>query len=89
MEFPEIAVLAERDNLGPVLGDSPFARFMQFSDWVYATMQKTHQFPLHKLFDLVYTGLTTLLEVQKEVARTALEQDFIRSGSKEKPSFMK
>ncbi|MDH4241848.1 MAG: B12-binding domain-containing radical SAM protein, partial [Phycisphaerae bacterium] len=50
---------------------------------------QTHQIPLPRLFDLIYTGLTTALAVPEEIARIALEQDFIQSGCKEKPQFMK
>jgi radical SAM superfamily enzyme YgiQ (UPF0313 family) len=72
-----------------LLGESPFARFLTFSDWVYATTRKTHQIPLPQLFDLLFTGLTTALAVPTETARTALAQDFIQSGCKELPPFMK
>lgn len=75
--------------LGLLLGESPFARFLTFSDWLYATTQKTHQIALPQLFDLLFTGLTTVLAVPIEVARAALEQDFVQSGSKELPPFMK
>jgi hypothetical protein len=72
-----------------LLGESPFARFLSFSDWIYSTTHQTHQIPLHRLFDLLFTGLTTALAVPMELARTALEQDFIQSGCKELPPFMK
>lgn len=72
-----------------LLDDSPFARFLTFSDWIYATTHQTHQIPLHKLFDLIFTGLTTVLAVPIATARTALEHDFIQSGCKELPPFMK
>ncbi|MBU0688079.1 MAG: DUF4080 domain-containing protein [Gammaproteobacteria bacterium] len=72
-----------------LLDESPFVRFLTFSDWVYATTHKTHQIPLPKLFDLLFTGLTTALAVPIEKTRTALEQDFIKSGCKEIPLFMK
>ena len=72
-----------------LLDESPFARFLIFSDWLYATTQKTHQIALPQLFDLIFTGLTTALTVPIETARTALEQDFMHSGCKELPPFMK
>ncbi len=75
--------------LALLLGESPFARFLTFSDWVYASTHKTHQIPLPKLFDLLFTGLTSVLAVSTETTRTALEQDFIQSGCKEVPQFMK
>jgi len=72
-----------------LLTESPFARFLTFSDWLYATTRKTHQIPLPQLFDLLFTGLTTVLAVAPETARTALEHDFLQSGSKEMPLFMR
>jgi radical SAM superfamily enzyme YgiQ (UPF0313 family) len=72
-----------------LLGESPFARFLTFSDWLYSTTQQTHQIPLHRLFDLLFTGLTTALAVPIELARPALEHDFKQSGCKEMPPFMK
>jgi hypothetical protein len=72
-----------------LLAESPFARFLTFSDWTYSTTHQTHQIPLHRLFDLVFTGLTTALAVPIESARTALENDFVQSGCKELPPFMK
>jgi radical SAM superfamily enzyme YgiQ (UPF0313 family) len=72
-----------------LLGESPFARFLTFSDWIYSTTRQTHQIPLPRLFDLLFTGLTTTLAVPIETTRTALEQDFIQSGCKEMPPFMK
>lgn len=72
-----------------LLDESPFARFLTFSDWIYSTTHQTHQIPLHRLFDLIFTGLTTVLAVPIENARTALEHDFAQSGCKELPPFMK
>lgn len=72
-----------------LLGESPFARFLTFSDWLYSSTGQTHQIPLHRLFDLVFSGMTTALAVPAESARAALEQDFVQSGCKELPPFMK
>jgi radical SAM superfamily enzyme YgiQ (UPF0313 family) len=72
-----------------LLAENPFARFLTFSDWLYATTRKTHQIPLPQLFDLLFAGLTTVLAVAPETARTALEHDFLQSGSKEMPPFMR
>ena len=72
-----------------LLDESPFARFMAFSDWVYSTTHKTHQIPLHRLFDLLYNGLTTELAVPAEIVRPALAHDFVQSRCKEMPLFMR
>ncbi len=72
-----------------LLGDSPFARFLNFSDWMYATTRKTHQIALDRLFDLVYTGMTEALAVPQVKVYAAVEQDFINSSAKGAPAFLK
>jgi len=36
-----------------LLGSDPFARFLRFADWLYATTQQTHRIALERLFDLI------------------------------------
>ncbi|MCP5424770.1 MAG: DUF4080 domain-containing protein [Gammaproteobacteria bacterium] len=72
-----------------LLGDEPFARFMAFSDWLYATAGQTHQFALERLFDWVYQGLTGPLAVAAAVAEDALSQDYRASGARGCPHFMR
>ncbi len=72
-----------------LLGDSPFTHFMAFSDWLYATTRKTHQIALDRLFDLVYRGMIECLSIPQTEAFAAVERDFILSGSKEIPAFLK
>ncbi|HEU0186282.1 MAG TPA: DUF4080 domain-containing protein [Gallionellaceae bacterium] len=75
--------------LPQLLGDSPFARFLSFSDWLYTTTHKTHQIALDRLFDLVYRGMIECLSVTQPEAAAAIERDFLLSGSKEAPAFLK
>ncbi|MDO9010953.1 MAG: DUF4080 domain-containing protein [Gallionella sp.] len=72
-----------------LLGDSPFAHFMTLSDWFYATTRKTHQIALDQLFELVYRGMIECLSVPQTEALIAVESDFILSGSKAVPAFLK
>ena len=72
-----------------LLGDSPFARFLAFSDWLYAGTGQTHKISLERWFDLLYTGLQEALRVPENEAREALVQDFERSGSKRRPGFLR
>lgn len=72
-----------------LLGDSPFARFLAFSDWIYTTTRKTHQIALDRLFELVYRGMVECLTVPQAEASSAVAQDFALSGSKEAPAFLK
>ncbi|MDP1594587.1 MAG: DUF4080 domain-containing protein [Gallionella sp.] len=72
-----------------LLGECPFAHFLAFSDWLYATTRKTHQIPLDRLFDLVYRGMIECLSSPQTETFAAVERDFILSGSKEVPAFLK
>ncbi len=65
-----------------LLGPDPFARFLAFSDWLYATTRQTHQIALERLFDLVFQWLTGPAGVDAESARTALGRDYRASGAK-------
>jgi len=72
-----------------LLGECPFAHFLAFSDWLYATTRKTHQIPLDRLFDLVYRGMIECLSSPQTETFAAVERDFILSGSKAIPAFLK
>ena len=45
------------NTLKLILGDSPFARFMALSDWIYATTGATHKIALDRLAKLVTSWL--------------------------------
>lgn len=70
-----------------ILGDDAFSRFLKLSDWIFATTEQTHRISLPRLFNLVYLGLTTELDVEDTVAAQVLQTDFDRSGLKGKPNF--
>jgi PAS domain-containing protein len=72
-----------------LLGDDPFARFLAFSDWLYATTGQTHQFALERLFDCVYQGLTRPLAVAPAVAEEVLSLDYRASGARGRPQFLR
>ncbi|HEU5436294.1 MAG TPA: B12-binding domain-containing radical SAM protein, partial [Telluria sp.] len=40
-------------TIGALLGDSPFANFMAFSDWMYGQTDATHRIALDRLAALV------------------------------------
>lgn len=71
-----------------LLGDSPFDRFLAFSDWLYATTGKTHQLALDKLFDWAYRWLTEQAGTVPELAHAAIAADFHASGARSVPRFM-
>jgi hypothetical protein len=72
-----------------LLGDSPFARFLQFSDWLHARTGMTGDLALDRLFRLLHEGLTVLFEVEESVLRAALEKDFNRTGNRGMPRFLR
>ncbi len=72
-----------------LLGDAPFARFLQFSDWLHAQTGMTGDIALDRLFRLLYEGLPTLFEVEKNALRAALEADFSRTGNQGMPRFLR
>ncbi len=74
-----------------LLGATPFARFMQFTDWLYARTAKTHEFALEKLCGylhdfLVASGADTAAAVASVVA--AVAGDYEASGAKGRLPFM-
>jgi radical SAM superfamily enzyme YgiQ (UPF0313 family) len=68
-----------------LLGSQPFARFLAFSDWLYARTGQTHRIRLERLLALVYLGLTECLGSAETVAGDAVWEDFCRSGLKGTP----
>lgn len=71
-----------------LLGTSPFARFLAFSDWVYATTQKTHEISLERLMDLVFQWGTECAGVPTAQMEAALRADYEATGAKGRLAFM-
>jgi hypothetical protein len=71
-----------------LLGDDPFARFLRFSDWLYARTGQTHRIALDRLFEYVFDGMTTLLGADTETTRAALTRDYHESGARGAPKFL-
>lgn len=70
-----------------ILGDAPFERFMRLCDGLYAETGKTHQFALDRLFELVYRGLTSTLDVAAADAAACLREDYAACGARTELSF--
>lgn len=75
-------------TLPAILADQPFARFLQFSDALFAMTGSTWQIALRRLFELTYTAMTETLLIPPETAKDVLEQDFARSEQKGRPDFL-
>lgn len=76
-------------SLPLLLGDQPFERFMQFSDWLFATTRQVHRIALKRLFELIYEGMTGPLAMPAATTARALEADFNRTGIKGRPKFLR
>lgn len=73
-------------QLRPILlGDSPCARFLALSDWLYASTGKTHEIALDRLYDFVFEFLTSECGEEACQVREALAADFRASGTKRHP----
>jgi radical SAM superfamily enzyme YgiQ (UPF0313 family) len=70
-----------------LLGDSPFERFLNLSDWLYATTGQTHKIALPRLFRLVYQGALELLSPHEDELYNSMREDYINSGMKREPEF--
>lgn len=71
-----------------LLGDSPFARFLAFSDWLFDTTGQTHRIALPRLFELLAEALTGRFTVDADTALDALARDCAAQGSKGCPAFL-
>ena len=74
--------LALKLLLGP---GSAFYHFLCFSDWLWQTTGKTHEFALEKLVDLLFEHLTSVRALNPEVTRQALLADYQASGARARP----
>jgi hypothetical protein len=78
-----------KNSLTRILGDSPFDRFMQLSEWLHRTTGQTHKISLKRLFDLLFDALTTEFAVGKAEAIAGLRADYEGSGVKGLPQCLR
>jgi radical SAM superfamily enzyme YgiQ (UPF0313 family) len=71
-----------RETLPVILGDTPFDRFLQLSDALYAMTDNGWKISLRRIFELVYVILTEQMGVSPVIAKKTLALDFRRSGQK-------
>lgn len=77
------------NTLELILGDRPFERFLAFSDALFALNGSTWKIALKRLFEMTYVVMTDTLKIAPEQAKQALEQDYLRSGEKSAPDFLR
>ena len=64
---------------------SAFGNFLAFSDWLWLTTRKTHEFAVEKLVDLVFDHLTGERGLVPDIVRAALLADYRASGARGRP----
>jgi radical SAM superfamily enzyme YgiQ (UPF0313 family) len=64
---------------------SAFNHFLGFSDWLWQTTGKTHEFALEKLVDLLFDHLTVVRGLVEGDVRVALLADYRASGARGRP----
>jgi len=63
-------------------GASPFAQFLRFSDWLHATLSRTHQIALHVVAQSLFDFLTEESGVDRELAAATISSDWHRTPSR-------
>ena len=66
--------------------ESPFQAFLDFSDWLWRTAQKTSGLTPEALVDHLFDYFTTICSIDPQRARAALRVDYQESGARAKPN---
>jgi radical SAM superfamily enzyme YgiQ (UPF0313 family) len=69
-------------------GQSPFGRFLAFSDWLYATLGQTHAIAHERLAQALFSWLATEGGLDRPAAADALATDWARSGRRDLPAWL-
>ena len=64
---------------------SAFNHFLNFSDWLWQTTSKTHEFAHEKLVDLLHDHLVSSRGLDAAEVQAALLADYIASGARGRP----
>ena len=75
------------NTLPILLGDSPFRRFLQLSDWLHETTGQTHRIGLPRLINLLYQALQSEFGLPETFANELLSADFQHNQLKGYPQF--
>jgi radical SAM superfamily enzyme YgiQ (UPF0313 family) len=65
---------------------SAFNHFLNFSDWLWQTTEKTHAFAYEKLVDLMHAHLTVVRGLASDEVRAVLLTDYEASGARGRPN---
>jgi hypothetical protein len=86
--FVETAPLLWRMELLDSQAVSPFAGFMNFSDWLFARVRRTDSIALLRLMQLLFEFLTSARRIPTALAANSLWHDYQRGGHRDKPAFL-
>ena len=67
------------------MAGSAFHHFLAFSDWLWQTTGKTHEFALEKLVDLLFDHLRQARGLDADAVHAALLADYHASGARGRP----
>ncbi len=70
-----------------LLGDSPFANFLAFSDWLYARAGRTHAIAHERLIHLLHEHLTQTRGLDETTVNEALIADYRATGGRSRLAF--
>ena len=68
---------------------SPFAAFMEFSEWLYGKVGRTDSIALARLAELLFGYLTESPALDRETVAQTLARDWQRSGRRDPPEFLR
>jgi radical SAM superfamily enzyme YgiQ (UPF0313 family) len=70
-------------------GESAFANFMRFADWMFETVGRTHAIALNELAERVMDHLVQQRDIDPQLVAETLWQDWRRAGRGDRPRFLK
>ena len=70
-------------------GSSPFAQFLQFSDWLHAEIAATHGIALHRLAGLLWRFLLETRGQTAAAVGAAMAEDYRRCARHDWPEFLR
>lgn len=68
---------------------SPFERFLQLSDWLFAVTQRTNGIALTQLSELMFRFLTEVLQRDPQSTAEILWRDYLRGGRNDRPAYLR
>ncbi len=77
------------NTLPLIMGEQPFARFMQLSDKLYELAGQSYKIALRRLFEMIYVVMTEELALDAERVKAQLKLDYARANIKGVPDYEK